>query len=201
LLILQVIYKHIKKKGGEKMKKYTLLTISAGAAVLLLSGYFLMSQPQDANKPDAGQKTNIVTENKTMNTKNLVETASEAGNFKTLLTAAQEAGIAQTLASEGPFTVFAPTDEAFAKLPEGTVENLLKDKEALTKILTYHVLPGKVMSKDVLGVTSAKTLQGQEVSFSTTGNGVMINEANIIQTDIEASNGVIHIIDSVILPE
>lgn len=132
--------------------------------------------------------------------KNIVETAIEAGSFKTLVKAVQTAGLVETLSKEGPFTVFAPTDGAFAKLPEGTIEALLKDKERLKAVLTYHVVAGKVMSKDVMGLKSAKTLQGQEVSIDTT-KGVKINEANVVKTDIETTNGVIHVIDTVILPK
>lgn len=132
--------------------------------------------------------------------KNIVETAIEAGNFKTLVKAVETAGLVETLSKEGPFTVFAPTDAAFAKLPEGTIEALLKDKQRLKAVLTYHVVAGKVMSKDVMGLKSAKTLQGQEVSIDTT-KGVKINEANVVKTDIETTNGVIHVIDTVILPK
>ncbi|MFX0067936.1 MAG: fasciclin domain-containing protein [Candidatus Hodarchaeota archaeon] len=132
--------------------------------------------------------------------KNIVETAIEAGSFKTLVKAVQTAGLVETLSKEGPFTVFAPTDAAFAKLPEGTIEALLKDKQRLKAVLTYHVVAGKVMSKDVMGLKSAKTLQGQEVSIDTT-KGVKINEANVVKTDIETTNGVIHVIDTVILPK
>jgi uncharacterized surface protein with fasciclin (FAS1) repeats len=104
-----------------------------------------------------------------------------------------------TLKGKGPFTVFAPTDEAFAKLPEGTLESLLKDKEKLTAILTYHVVPGKVMAKDVMKLDSAKTVQGQMVTIDTS-NGVMVDNARVVKTDIETSNGVIHVIDTVIIP-
>ena len=132
--------------------------------------------------------------------KNLVETAIEAGNFKTLVKAVQEADLVDTLSSEGPFTVFAPTDDAFAKLPEGTIESLLKDKEKLTNILTYHVVPNKVMSDDVIKIKNAKTVNGKELTIDS-DNGVKIDDATVIKTDIECSNGVIHIIDSVLLPE
>ncbi|PIR96084.1 MAG: fasciclin [Candidatus Doudnabacteria bacterium CG10_big_fil_rev_8_21_14_0_10_42_18] len=131
--------------------------------------------------------------------KNIVEVASDNNDFSTLVTAVKAAGLAETLSGEGPFTVFAPTNDAFAKLPEGTVENLLKDKDKLTQILTYHVVPGKIMAKDVLNLKSAKTVQGGEISIDT-NDGVKVDNANIIQTDIEASNGVIHVIDSVIMP-
>ena len=120
--------------------------------------------------------------------KNIVETAQAAGSFKTLLVAAEAAGLVDTLTSAGPFTVFAPTDDAFAKLPEGTVESLLKDKAKLAQILTYHVVAGKVMAKDVVNLKKAKTVQGQELSIDTS-SGVKVNNANVVKTDIETSNG------------
>lgn len=135
--------------------------------------------------------------------KNIVETAQDAGSFGTLVAAVQAADLAETLSGEGPFTVFAPTDEAFAQLPEGTVENLLKpeNKDQLTKILTYHVLPGKIMSSDLGGKqTMAETVQGSEVPIDAT-DGVKVDGANVVTADIEASNGVIHVIDAVIMPE
>lgn len=129
----------------------------------------------------------------------IVDTAVAAGSFSTLAAALQAAGLVDALKGEGPFTVFAPTDEAFAKLPKGTVEALLEDKDALTKVLTYHVLSGKVMASDVTGLTSAPTLQGSSISIDTS-NGVKIDEAMVTQVDIETSNGVIHVIDSVLIP-
>ncbi len=129
----------------------------------------------------------------------IVDTAAAAGSFNTLLAAAEAAGLVDALKGDGPFTVFAPTDDAFAALPDGTVEALLADPEALADILLYHVVPGKVMAADVTDGLEAETLHGATVSFSTMG-GVMINDANIVATDIEASNGVIHVIDAVILP-
>ena len=132
--------------------------------------------------------------------KNLVETAIEAGNFKTLIKAVQEAGLVDTLESEGPLTVFAPTDEAFEKLPEGTIESLLNDKEKLTDILTYHVVPDKVTSDAVINLKSAKMANGKDVTIDST-NGVKVNNANVVKTDIECSNGVIHVIDNVLVPE
>ena len=132
----------------------------------------------------------------------IVETAVAAGQFNTLAAALKAAGLVETLQSEGPFTVFAPTDEAFAKLPEGTVESLLKpeNKDQLVAILTYHVVPGEYMASDVVGMDSATTVAGDDVSFTVAENGAMINDANIVKTDIRTSNGVIHVIDSVILP-
>jgi uncharacterized surface protein with fasciclin (FAS1) repeats len=122
-----------------------------------------------------------------------------AGSFNTLVTAVKEAGLVEVLKGDGPFTVFAPTDEAFAKLPDGTLESLLQDKEALASILTYHVVPGKVMASDVAGLSSAQTVQGQSISIDSS-SGVKVDNANVIQTDILTSNGVIHVIDSVIIP-
>ena len=131
--------------------------------------------------------------------KNLVETAIEAGNFKTLVKAVQEAGLVDTLSKEGPFTVFAPTDEAFSKLPSGTLEKLLQDKEKLTEILTYHVVADKVMSNQVGQLKNAKTVNGKDISIETT-ELVKIDNAHVIKTDIECSNGVIHVIDEVLIP-
>src|SRR6056297_2754202 len=134
--------------------------------------------------------------------KDIVATAQEAGSFGTLLAAVEAAGLVETLQGEGPFTVFAPTDEAFAALPEGTVEELLKPEniDQLTAILTYHVVPGKVMSSDLSNDMSAETVQGGTVTIMTEG-GVTVNGANVVTADVEASNGVIHVIDAVIMPE
>jgi uncharacterized surface protein with fasciclin (FAS1) repeats len=135
--------------------------------------------------------------------KDIVDTAVGAGQFKTLAAALTAAGLVPTLKGEGPFTVFAPTDEAFAKLPKGTVEDLLKpeNKAKLTAILTYHVVPGKVMAADVVKLTSAKTVQGGSAKVSTMGGGVMIDASHVTKTDITASNGVIHVIDTVLMPK
>lgn len=130
---------------------------------------------------------------------NIINTAVNAGNFKTLVAAVQAAGLVDTLNGEGPFTVFAPTDEAFAKLPEGTVEGLLQNPTELAKILTYHVVAGKVMAADVASMTSATTVQGGTLTIDTS-NGVKINESMVVTPDIECTNGVIHVIDSVLLP-
>ena len=131
--------------------------------------------------------------------KDIVDTAIEAGSFTTLIAAVQAAGLEDTLRGEGPFTVFAPTDEAFAALPEGTIEGLLADPEALAAILTYHVVAGKVMSSDLSDGMMAATVNGGEITIMTT-DGVMVNDANVVTADIETSNGVIHVIDKVILP-
>ncbi len=132
--------------------------------------------------------------------KGIVDTAVADGRFTTLVAAVQAAGLVDTLKGEGPFTVFAPTDDAFAKLPEGTVEALLGDIPALTDILLYHVVPGKVMAADVVKLTSADTLLGKPVTIKVDMDKVYINESEVIITDIETSNGVIHVIDSVLLP-
>lgn len=133
-------------------------------------------------------------------TADLVETAVAAGSFTTLAAALQAAGLVDVLKGDGPFTVFAPTDAAFAKLPAGTVEALLKDKAKLTAILTYHVVPGNVKAADVVKLTGARTVQGQEVAITVRNGKVMINNATVTQTDIVARNGTIHVIDTVILP-
>lgn len=135
--------------------------------------------------------------NKTMD---IVDTAVASGNFTTLVTALKSAGLVDTLKGAGPFTVFAPTDEAFAKLPPGTLEGLLKDKAKLTAILTYHVVSGKVMASDVVKLSTAATVNGQSVKIKTAGGTVMVDGAKVVKTDIVCSNGVIHVIDSVILP-
>ena len=134
----------------------------------------------------------------------IVETAQEAGSFQTLLTAAEAAGLVDTLKSEGPFTVFAPTDEAFAKLPEGTVESLLKpeNQDQLKAILTYHVVPGKTMSSDLAGKqVEVESVEGSALSIDATGDNVMVDDATVTQADIETDNGVIHVIDAVIQPQ
>ena len=135
--------------------------------------------------------------------KDIVDTAVAAGNFKTLATALKAADLVETLKGKGPFTVFAPTDEAFAKLPKGTVEDLLKpeNKKKLAGILTYHVVAGKVMAADVVKLTEATTVQGSEVSIKVSDGKVTVDAANVVKTDIGCSNGVIHVIDAVILPK
>jgi uncharacterized surface protein with fasciclin (FAS1) repeats len=131
--------------------------------------------------------------------KDIVDTAVDAGTFKTLAAALTAAGLVDTLKGKGPFTVFAPTDEAFAKIPKAQLDALLADKAKLTAVLTYHVVPGKVMAKDVKA-GKVKTVQGSDLTISTTG-GVMVDSAKVTATDIVADNGVIHVIDSVIVPK
>ena len=131
---------------------------------------------------------------------NIVEVATEAGSFKTLLAAAEAAGLVETLSGEGPFTVLAPTDEAFAKLPEGTVEGLLEKPEELKKILLHHVIAGKVKSKEVVKLTEAECMLGMKLPIEVKGDDVHIGGAKVIKADVWASNGVIHVIDTVLLP-
>jgi uncharacterized surface protein with fasciclin (FAS1) repeats len=153
-------------------------------AVIALATTMLFAGTKDGSKAD------------------IVDTAVAAGQFKTLAAALQAAGLVDTLKGKGPFTVFAPTDEAFAKLPAGTVDELLKpeNKEKLVKILTYHVVPGEVKAAQVVKLTNAKTVEGQDISIKSSGSSVMVDNANVVKTDILCSNGVIHVIDSVIMP-
>ncbi len=156
------------------------------------------SADDGSQKEDTIMKTSAVATGTAAGT--LVDVAVAAGSFKTLVAAVQAAGLVDVLKGEGPFTVFAPTDEAFAKLPAGTVEGLLKDKAKLTQVLTYHVVPGKLLAQDVIKLQSARTVQGEAIDIRT-DQGVKVDNANVIQTDIAASNGVIHVIDNVILPK
>jgi uncharacterized surface protein with fasciclin (FAS1) repeats len=132
--------------------------------------------------------------------KDIVDTAVQAGSFNTLAKALKAADLVSTLKGPGPYTVFAPTDEAFAKLPEGALQNLLDNPEQLKKVLLLHVVPGKVMAADVMKMNSAKTAEGSDLSIEVRSNKVMVNDSTVTKTDIVASNGVIHVIDSVILP-
>lgn len=134
-------------------------------------------------------------------TKDIVDTAVGAGMFNTLVTAVKAAGLVETLKGTGPFTVFAPTDDAFKKLPAGTVEGLLKDTAKLKEVLTYHVVAGKVMAADVVKLKEAKTVQGGSVSIAVNGGTVSVDGAKVVKADVAASNGVIHVIDTVILPK
>ena len=130
----------------------------------------------------------------------IVQTAIKAGNFTTLTTALTEAGLVDALKGDGPFTLFAPTDEAFKNLPDGALEGLLKDKEALKNVLLYHVVSGKVSSKEVVDLNKATTLNGSDLNIKTNNGKVMINDADVIGADVMASNGIIHVIDKVLLP-
>jgi len=172
-------------------------TVGLSLALVLSLGGLAASAPAvagdgccrgaDANGQSVAEKLNIV------------ETAKSVGTFKTLLAALEAAGLAETLAGKGPFTVFAPTDEAFAKLPKGTVEALLKDLPKLKAILTYHVVAGEVKAADVVKLTSAKTLNGRSVAIDAK-DGVKIDGAKVVKADVLTSNGVIHVIDTVLIP-
>lgn len=150
----------------------------------------------------AGLVLTLMAGNAAAQTPDIVDTAVKAGSFNTLAKALTAADLVKTLNGPGPFTVFAPTDEAFAKLPAGTLESLLKpeNKTKLQRILTYHVVPGKVMAADVVKLKSAKAVSGDEIKIAAAGGGVRVNSASVVKTDIAASNGVIHVIDAVILP-
>ena len=155
--------------------------IGAGVASLLLAAAAVAASPE----------------------RDIVDTAVSAGSFNTLVAAVKAAGLVDTLKGAGPFTVFAPTDEAFAKLPAGTVEELLKpeNKDKLVAILTYHVVSGNVMARDVVKLHNAKTVNGQELTLKTAMGSVMVDNATVIKTDILCTNGVIHVIDTVVLPQ
>lgn len=166
------------------MKSFINTQLSVAALLILITASILV----------AGGKKNEARSN-------IIETAVNAGTFTTLAAALDAADLVSALEGEGPFTVFAPTDEAFAKLPEGTVESLLKDKDALKNILLYHVVSGNVTSDMVIKLNSAETLQGQDVSIKVKDNKVMINNSQVTTADVATSNGVIHVIDTVLLPE
>lgn len=197
------------------MKRLFLLSACVVATALFTTGCGGSSSPEpDAPTPpateDATDETGEVTDEtaeatgeETAGPADIVDTAVATDGFGTLVAAVQAAELVDTLKGEGPFTVFAPTDDAFAKLPEGTLDDLLKpeNKDKLTAILTYHVVPGKVMAADVVGLESAKTVQGGEVAITVDGDKVMVDGANVTATDIECANGVIHVIDAVILPK
>lgn len=181
------------------MKRFTLLSVVLTASMILAACAPAAPAPIAEPLPEPTAVPTEVPAPVEM-PKTIVDIAVEDGRFTTLVAAVQAAGLVETLSGEGPFTVFAPTDDAFAKLPEGTVEALLADIPALTDILLYHVVPGKVMAADVVGLESADTVLGKPVSIKVDMGNVYINEAQVIITDIEASNGVIHVIDAVLLP-
>jgi len=154
----------------------------------------------DTQAPSAAEMPAVAEMRPAAEPGNIVEVAAAAGTFETLLAAAAAAGLVETLSSDGPFTVLAPTDDAFAKLPAGTVEGLLADPDALAQILLYHVIPGEFRAADVVQLSEAATAEGSTVSIMVREGAVMINDANVIATDIEASNGVVHVIDTVLIP-
>ena len=173
--------------------------IIIGLIVIVGIGLYLFSATSTEDTGTNSVVTDTTAESDVMEKSNtVVDVAKNTGTFNTLVAALEATSLDETLAGEGPFTVFAPTDDAFAKLPEGTVESLLNDLDQLSDILLYHVVAGEVLAKDVVTLNSATTLNGT-VTINTT-NGVKVNDANVVTTDIKADNGVIHVIDSVLLP-
>lgn len=182
----------------------------AGVAVViaLVGGYFLITsgeaeEPSNIKESNADFMKNTDSEGPMDSEEvgTIVDIASDNEEFSTLVAAVTEAGLVETLSSEGPFTVFAPTNAAFEKLPDGTLESVLADKEKLTDILTYHVVEGEVTSEQVAGMNSATTVQGQAVMIKVENGNVYINDAMVVTADIQAENGVIHVIDTVLLPK
>ena len=171
------------------MSRFLVSSLSVAALVVVMSSMSL-ADCGECSKSNASKH-------------DIVDTAIKAGSFKTLAAALTAADLVETLKGKGPFTVFAPTDEAFAELPKGTVENLLKpeNKDKLVAVLTYHVVAGKVMAADVVKLKKAKTVQGSEVSIKVNKKGVMVDAANVVKTNIDCTNGVVHVIDAVILPQ
>jgi uncharacterized surface protein with fasciclin (FAS1) repeats len=199
---------HCKQKNPEctssnweiKMKKHHKYPFTASIAAISIATFSITSFQVQAHCGACEADHAAKTAEKEMS-KDIVDTAVAAGSFSTLVAAVQKAGLVDTLKGEGPFTVFAPTDEAFAKLPEGTVETLLQNPEKLKQILTYHVIPGKVMAEKVVGIPYAKTAAGSPVFITVKDGSVYLNQkAKVVKTDIATSNGVIHVIDQVILP-
>ncbi len=168
------------------MKRAT-LSVLLISTILMVGVCLAGSNSMDASK-DASSAADIV------------DTAVAAGNFQTLVSAVEEAGLVDTLKGEGPFTVFAPTDEAFAKIPQDQLESLLANKTQLTAVLTYHVVAGKVMSTDLTDDMAVATVQGENVTINLDEGSVMVNDAKVVQADIECSNGVVHAIDTVLMP-
>lgn len=168
------------------MKRAT-LSVLLISTILMVGVCMAGSNSMDASK-DASSAADIV------------DTAVAAGNFQTLVSAVEAAGLVDTLKGEGPFTVFAPTDEAFAKIPQDQLESLLANKTQLTAVLTYHVVAGKVMSTDLTDDMAVATIQGENVTINLDEGSVMVNDAKVVQADIECSNGVVHAIDTVLMP-
>ena len=184
------------KRGMSAQKSAEYLTTASyqykadlGAGGFIKTGHHMENEKHDSKNHGGSIKSNV----------DIVDTAVATGTFNTLVTAVKAAGLVDTLKGDGPFTVFAPTDEAFAKLPKAKLDALLQDKEGLRKILTYHVVAGKVSSDDVIKLKSAKTVEGQSIRIDSQ-DGVKINNANVIMTDIMTTNGIIHVVDTVILP-
>jgi uncharacterized surface protein with fasciclin (FAS1) repeats len=174
------------QKGDEIVKRATLYALLI-STTLLVGMCYAGSNSMAASKTAAAEK-------------DIVDTAVAAGNFKTLVSAVQAAGLVDTLKGTGPFTVFAPTDDAFAKIPKDQIDALLANKTQLAAVLTYHVVPGKVMSTDLKNEMMVKTVQGENITISLANGGVMVNDATVVQANIVCTNGVIHAIDTVLMP-
>jgi len=175
-------------------------TLTSAALLVLAMSIMNVGYASDCSS-DSSPATKTTAQVEVAKPMTIVETAVSAGSFKTLVAAVEAAGLVETLSGEGPFTVFAPTDDAFAALPEGALEALLKDKEALTSVLTYHVVSGSLDAEKVVGQKTLETVNGQSFKITVGEDGVMINNARVVSTDIVCSNGVVHVIDAVILPE
>lgn len=202
LVGLSAIYQALSWKAIQR--RWTQAMVAAAVAAVAFLGFANPSLADSCGSAKAGsvQATAASTANEANPAAagTVVDVAIKAGAFQTLVAAIKAAGLEETLQGKGPFTVFAPTDEAFAKLPKGTVEALLQDKAKLAQILTYHVVSGRVMAADVVKLTEATTVQGQKIRIAASKDGVKVNDARVTTTDVAASNGVIHIIDTVILP-
>lgn len=185
------------------MRIATLLALASLLALVTSTTSACPRSQQTAQHTHSGKPVIRMVSQVDTDKKDIVDTAVGADGFKTLVAAVKAAGLVETLKGDGPFTVFAPTDEAFAKIPKETLESLLKpeNKDKLVAILTYHVVPGSVMAADVVKLTKAKTVQGQEATVKVDGGKVMIDGANVVKTDIACKNGVIHVIDAVIMPK
>ena len=186
--------------GAQVVRKNSIITLQRGAMSVDISDGIKVDDANIIETDIRASNGRIHVIDKVLMPKNIVETAVGAGIFTTLVTAVQEAGLVDVLSGPGPFTVFAPTDSAFAKVPASVLNDLLADKEQLTQVLTYHVVPGKLMAEDVVAMDKIKTLQGNEITVNYDCSGVMVDNALVVNTDIVASNGVIHVIDGVILP-
>jgi transforming growth factor-beta-induced protein len=196
-MVVQITISIHKFSKERKMKKFSALFLVGVMAMILTA----CSSQEEAVPTSVPAMTEVADVEKPMEVSTtIVDIAVGDGRFETLVTALQTAGLVDTLAGDGPFTVFAPTDDAFAALPDGVVAGLLEDIPSLTEVLTYHVVAGSVLAEQVVGLDSATTLQGEDVMVKVVGGDVMVDEAKVLITDIIGSNGVIHVIDSVMLP-
>ena len=186
--------------GAQVVRKNSIITLQGGAMSVDVSDGIKVDDANIIETDIRASNGRIHVIDKVLMPKNIVETAVGAGIFNTLVTAVQEAGLVDVLSGPGPFTVFAPTDSAFAKVPASVLNDLLADKEQLAQVLTYHVVPGKFMAEDVVAMDKIKTVQGSEITVNYDCSGVMVDNAMVVNTDIVTSNGVIHVIDAVILP-